>query len=473
MGFDDDNFLDDYEIQELINRFENQLENGSSFYFDADELNIIIEHYVQNNDIKKINIIADLASAYHNESPITNLIMAKKYLAVQDANKAMKYLSDENNNTEDPDYLLSLAFCYSLLEKSKLSIATYKKAIKALNKENCDDIYNSMAVEYMLLRDFESALYYFKKGINAAQDIAEHYSEITNCYFFLGQGEDSIDFFNKEVDKNPHSKAAWMALGNCYLRLHLLEYAAEQYEYALAIDQHYANAYINIATIYNELDRYQDTIDIIEEAFRNKVKKPILFCLYGEAFAKTGHKTEAIINFKKAIELDENIAEAYAGIGFVFCEDENHKSAVKFLERAHQLAPYNTDYLFVLVEQYNKLEKFENSLKYLKEIEELFPYDVNLYIAYMEVYILLDDIENAKQSIEKGLNILTKHPALLYRLAFMHFALQEEESGLTVLEDALSQDIEGVQEFIDFDPVYIMNNDKIMNLINEYKTTNN
>ena len=122
-----------------------------------------------------------------------------------------------------------------------------------------------------------------------------------------------------------------------------------------------------------------------------------------------------------------------------------------------------------MVEQYNKLEKFETSLKYLKEIEELFPYDVNLYIAYMEVYILLDDIEKAKQSIEKGLNILENHPALLYRLAFMHFALENEEMGMMVLEDALNQDSDGVQEFIDFDPTYIMNNERIMNLINEYK----
>ena len=469
MGFDNDSFLDDYEIQELIERFENQLKNDMLSYYDADELNIIMEHYVQNNNIKKINIVADLAETYHKGNPLTNLIMAKKYLAIQDADNAMIYLNDSNNNTDDPDYLLSLAFCYSLLDKSKLSIETYKKAIVALNNENCDDIYNSMAVEYMLLRDFENALHYFKKGIKAAQDLAEQYSEIANCFFFLDRGDDAVKYFQNEVDKNPYSITAWMTLGNCYLRLNLLEKAAEQYEFALAIDQHYASAYVNIATIYNELDKYQDTIDIVEEAFRNKVKRPILYCLYGEAFAKTGSKIDAMSNFKKAIELDENIAEAYAGIGFIFCEEENHKSAIKFLKRAHQLAPHNTDYIYVLVEQHNKIEEFETSLKYLKEIEELFPYDVSLYISYMEVYILLDDIENAKQYIVNGLKILEKHPALLYRLAFMHFALEEEELGLMTLEDALSQDYEGVQEFIDFDPTYILNNERIINLINEYK----
>ena len=119
MAFNDDNFLDDYEIQELIKKFEDQLESGMTMFFDADELNIIIEHYVQQNDIEKINIIADLASTYHNTNPLTNLIMAKKYLSVQDTSNALTYLNEEDNNTEDPDYQLSLAYCYSLMEEHK------------------------------------------------------------------------------------------------------------------------------------------------------------------------------------------------------------------------------------------------------------------------------------------------------------------------------------------------------------------
>ena len=473
MAFNDDNFLDDYEIQELIKKFEDQLESGMTMFFDADELNIIMEHYVQQNDIEKINIIADLASTYHNTNPLTNLIMAKKYLSVQDTSNAMTYLNEEDNNTEDPDYQLSLAYCYSLMEEHKKSLSAYKRAIKLLENDNCDDIYNSMAVEYMLLHDYEHALYYFKKGIKACPDISEQYIEITNCYFFLERSDEAIEFFKGEVDKNPYSIAAWMSLGNCYLRLHLLEKAVEQYEYALAINQHYEIAYVNIATIYNELDKYKDSIEIIEEAFRNKVEKPILYCLYGEALAKTGNKLDAITNFKKAIELDENIAEAYAGLGFIFCEENNHKSAIKFLKHANQLAPYNTDYLFVLVEQHNKLEKFKTSLKYLKEIEDIFPYDVNLYIAYMEVYILMDDVRNAVKSLEKGMKILGRQASLLYRLAFINFVDDDHESGMMNLEEALSLDYEGVQEFIDFDPNYLLNNESIVNLINEYKNKNN
>ena len=65
MGFDDDNFLDDYEIQELIERFESQLENDRLSFFDVDELNIMIDYYIQNEDKEKKNILGEMASKYH------------------------------------------------------------------------------------------------------------------------------------------------------------------------------------------------------------------------------------------------------------------------------------------------------------------------------------------------------------------------------------------------------------------------
>ena len=90
----------------------------------------------------------------------------------------------------------------------------------------------------------------------------------------------------------------------------------------------------------------------------------------------------------------------------------------------------------------------------------------------MEVYILMDDVRNAVKSLEKGLKLLGRQAPLLYRLAFINFVDDNHESGLMNLEEALSLDYEGVQEFIDFDPNYLLNNETIVNLINEYKNKN-
>ena len=107
------------------------------------------------------------------------------------------------------------------------------------------------------------------------------------------------------------------------------------------------------------------------------------------------------------------------------------------------------------------------------EIEETTPYEMNLYIAYMEVYILLDDVDKAVKSIKKGLKLLGRKAPLLYRLAFINFVQEDFELGMYNLEEALNMDCDGVQEFIDFDPNFVLNNENILNLINEYKNKNN
>ena len=78
-------------------------------------------------------------------------------------------------------------------------------------------------------------------------------------------------------------------------------------------------------------------------------------------------------------------------------------------------------------------------------------------------------MKNAIKYIEKGLKMLGRQAPLLYRLAFINFVDENYEAGMLNLEEALNIDFEGVHEFIDFDPNFIMNNEEIVNLIDRYK----
>ena len=68
------------------------VEHNQSYYFDADELNVIMEHYLQINNIKKVNIAADIAIAYHPDSHIIQIIRAKQLLANSHAEEALNIL---------------------------------------------------------------------------------------------------------------------------------------------------------------------------------------------------------------------------------------------------------------------------------------------------------------------------------------------------------------------------------------------
>ncbi len=468
--FDDDNFLDDdMDVKELVDRFEEMVKEHQSCYFDADELNVILEHYLRQNNIKKANLAADIAVKYHPNNPLINIIKAKQLLVNSNAQEALSTLKNADLDRNDADYLITLAVCYSDLGEHQKAINAYMKAAKELEFRDCEDIYNFIAEEYENLSDMENALKFLKLGLNGAEDLDNQYFDIRNCYSSLQRMDEAVEFFRGEIDKNPYSKAAWMALGNCYVRMGQLDDAVEQFEYAIAIDPHYKKGYIDIATAYNELDRFKDTIEIVEEAKRYDAVSALLLCLYGEAFAKTGHNKEALKIYQDAINKDDKLPEAYAGIGFVLSDEGNPQSAIKFLKHAHTLSPYNTDYMYVLIEEYNKLEEYDNALKYANEILELNPYDENVYISMMECHVQKDDPDKAMEDLERGLLILPNNAPLLYRKAFLYFALERNESGLLTLEMALNADYDGHIEFLNFDAENLTSNPAIMDLIEEYR----
>ncbi len=470
---DDDNFMDDdFDVKELVDRFEKMVKQHQSCYFDADELNVILEHYLQHNNIKRANLAADIAVKYHPNNPIINIIKAKQLLANSHAQEALSTLKNANLDHNDADYLLTLGACYSDLGEHQKAIRAYMKAAKEFDFKDCEDIYNFIAVEYENLGDMENALKFFILGIDKAEDIDNQYFEIRNCYSFLHKMDEALAFFRKQIDKNPYSVSAWMALANCYVRLGDLENAIEQFDYALSIDPHYKKGYIDIATAYNELDKFKETIEIVEEAKRYNAESALLLCLYGEAHAKLGDNESALKIYQKAMKLDDKIPEAYAGIGFVLSDEGNPQSAIKFLKHAHTLSPYNTDYMYVLIEEYNKIEEYDNALKFVNEILDLNPYDENVYISMMECYVMKDDPENAMESLERGLRILPNNAALLYRKAFLYFAQEKDESGLLTLEMALNSDYDGHIEFLNFDAENLTSNPNIMDLIEEYRIKN-
>ena len=471
--FDDDNFLDDdFDVKELVSRFEKMVKQHQSCYFDADELNVILEHYLQQNNIKRANQAADIAVKYHPNNPIINIIKAKQLLANSRAQEALSTLKNADLDRDDADYLLTLAACYSDLGEHEKAIKAYMKAAKEFEFRDCEDIYNFIAVEYENLGDVENALKFFLLGVRGADDIDNQYFEIRNCYSLLHKMDEGIEFFKKEIDRDPYSVSAWMALGNCYVRLGQLDNAIEQFEYAISIDPHYKKGYVDIATAYNELNRFQDTIELAEDAMRYNVESALLLCLYGEAKAKLGDVEEAMKIYKNAMKMDENLPEAYAGIGFLLSDENNPQSAIKFLKHAHTLSPYNTDYMYVLIEEYNKLEEYDNALKFVNEILDLNPYDENVYISMMECYVLKDDPDKALEALERGLRILPKCPSLLYRKAFLYFAQEKNESGLLTLEMALEADYDGHIEFLSFDAENLTSNPAIMDLIEEYRIKN-
>ena len=292
---DDEN--DDDLTNEAVNRFEDMLENQRSAYFDAEEFELIIDYYIQNNNLKRSRQAVDLALAQHPDD--VNLIIknARQFLVENDPKKAMDLLDQIEPNDEEPDYYLTLGSCYSALGKHQKAIDVYNKALSYFDEDEKEDLYQAIGFEYQCLGFFTKAIEFYKKS--------HSFIDLINCFFSTGKTQEGIAYFNQLIEENPQEVEAWSALGDIYRRTDRLEDAAEMYEYVLAIDPTHLWANMHLANSYYDLNRFQEAIDSLNEALAHGVETSMIHASLGDCYYRLEKYIDAKNEYNNAIAINE------------------------------------------------------------------------------------------------------------------------------------------------------------------------
>jgi len=104
-------------------------------------------------------------------------------------------------------------------------------------------------------------------------------------------------------------------LGNVYRDLGTYGKALQAYQRSIALDSKSANAYVNLANLYNyTLHQSALGIKTIQEARRNLPDDPDLGVLLGIAYEQTGNKATARAAYEAVLKKDPRNAAATAGM---------------------------------------------------------------------------------------------------------------------------------------------------------------
>ena len=135
---DDDNIWredEDKETGEAVSRFEDMLENQRPTYFDAEEFELIIDYYMQQNNLKRSRQAVDLALAQHPDDINLKIKNARQFLVENDPKKAFELLDQMEINYDEPDYFLTLGSCYAAMGKHHKAIDTYTTALSYFDED--------------------------------------------------------------------------------------------------------------------------------------------------------------------------------------------------------------------------------------------------------------------------------------------------------------------------------------------------
>ena len=381
--FEDEDFEDYFEEEQdrraAVEKYESMLKAHDSVYFDSEEFEFIIDHYTEQNELKKSRQAVEIAIAQHPESNLLKIKQARQYLLENDAQRAFELLQHIERDDEEPDYFLTLGSCLALLGKSKEAIENYCTALPFFDEDEKFDLYNAIAYEYQRLEKFDLALDFYKKALPYAEEKDTIYHEIRCCFLSAHRDQEAIGFFQKLVDENPHNSKAWAGIGDCYRMMGQYEEAIDPYEYALSIDPTDIWANTHLSDVYYDLGRYKEAIDTLEEALRNGVETSMLHAALGDCYYRLEDLQTAEHEFHKAVELNPMIGSGWAGLGYVFSDRGQSKKAIKFFEKAYELEPWETEHLYSIAADYRKLDEFDRSMEYLRKIQTLNPNDPDAY----------------------------------------------------------------------------------------------
>jgi non-specific serine/threonine protein kinase len=194
-------------------------------------------------------------------------------------------------------------------------------------------------------------------------------------------------------------------------RLKGIEFALQMFSQAIEIDSSYAQAYAGVADCC------------------------VYLCMVAGHGEETRKRAEAAS--RKALELDPELAEAYASRGVVLLLDGQHEVAEQAFERAIQLNPKLFEAHFFYARACFTQGKFDEAIRRYEEAARVHPDDYQSLLLVAQVFDDLgrtDEAANARRRgvrrVEERLDLNPDDTRALYMGANGLVALGERERGL-------------------------------------------
>jgi tetratricopeptide (TPR) repeat protein len=358
---------EDYNLS--LSKFESMLKTNKVFFFDSEEFEEIILHYL---DMGKANLAKKalkLGLDQHPKSTGLKLVQVEMYIYDDKLDIAEKMLNElyalEPTNEE---IFIQKANIYSKRDDHEKAVELLQQALKYT--EDYADVYNLIGMEYLFMDNLEKAKENFIKCLEEDIEDQSALYNVVYCYEFLDQNAEAIDYLAKYIDKNPYSEIAWHQQGRLHYGLKQYEEAVRAFKYATYIDDEFVGAFMEQGKALERLKKYEEAIESYQRTI--DLDDPTSYALLriGKCHEKLGNKGEALKYFNKTVHEDPLLDKGWIAITDFYVRLKNYQKALHYVNKALAIDDQNRAYWkrFATI---NKAMNFyeEAELGYRKAVE--------------------------------------------------------------------------------------------------------
>ncbi len=195
-------------------------------------------------------------------------------------------------------------------------------------------------------KEYAGAAGFFKKAIEENPNHAEAYMHLGICHRETG-AVDSIHAFKESIRINPEYAEAHYNLGVNYNRLNMPNEAIKSLRRATELRPDYDEAMMHLGIAYFLNKEYNTARNMLKRSLDLFQDAKGYFYL-GYTYTKLKQHERAIQAYRRAIEMDEEMVEAYAALGASYAAVEYWTRGIEILNQAVIKDPQNPQVHYIL-----------------------------------------------------------------------------------------------------------------------------
>ena len=425
---------EDYNLS--LSKFESMLKTNKVLFFDSEEFEEIILHYLDMGKATLAKKALKLGLEQHPKSTGLKLVQVEMLVYDDKLDQAEKLLNElyaiEPTNEE---IFIQKANIYSKRDDHEKAVEFLKTALKFT--EDYADVYNLIGMEYLFMDNLELAKENFIKCLEEDFEDQSALYNVVYCFEFLDQNLEAIEYLKTYIDRNPYSEIAWHQSGRLYYGVKDYENAVRSFEFSTYIDEEFVGAYMEKGKALERLKRYEDAIESYNKTI--ELDDPTSYALLriGKCYEKLGNKVQALKYFNKTVHEDPLLDKGWIAITDFYVRQKNYQKALYFVNKALAIDDQNRLYWKRYATINKAMHHFEEAEFGYRKAIEYGDFQLDTWLFWVDIMQIMGEYNNAILTLIQAAEYFPDDYEIEYRMAGFHMLLNEEEKGNYHLSNGL------------------------------------
>ncbi len=220
---------------------------------------------------------------------------------------------------------------------------------------------------------------------------------------------EALENFSRAIELDSNCAEAYLNRAIVYQNINQHRNALEDFNKAIQLDPDNDHAYLHRALSYKILEDYDKSLNDLDRTMELNAKSRLV-CLYnkGNVYASAGQRDKALEAFSEAISLKPNDAESYMRRGSMYAVMREYDKASTDLDKAVELDPKNA----------------------------------NCYCGRGILHAYMHKDDKALADFDKAVEIRPEDPVILLNKSIFHLRLKQLDKALEIVEKTIQLDPE-------------------------------